>query len=164
MLEQVLSYLNNWFVTDIVAGAYTIEDGKIELSFLQNGQYFRIVGSVFNDGLHCYDDEMELKDESFEGAVWALAVPNMILDISKEIEQWQAKYGESANSPYTSESFGGYSYSKGSGSEEASWQSKFSAVLAPYRKLKDMGPYAGGGSHQDPPYVRPFNPEFPFGG
>lgn len=164
MLEAVLDYLHNWFVSAIYEGTYTISDERIELSFLQNGQYFRIVGSVFNDGLYKYDDDLTLVDETFEGSIWALAIPNMVIDITKQIEAWQEKYGDAVAGPYTSESFGGYSYSKGSGSEnEASWQSKFASMLAPYRKLKEMAPVKGGNAHQDPPYRRPFNPEYPWG-
>lgn len=167
MLEQVLNYLKNWFITEIQSGTYTIENGTIELSFLQTGQYFRIMGSVFNDGLYLYDENLELKDETFDGVIWALAIPQMILDITKQIEEWQDKYGEVAAGPYTSESFGGYSYSKGSGSSgsdsDASWQSKFAGMLAPYRKLRETGAISGDMGYQDPSYHRPFNPDFPWG-
>ena len=56
MLEQVLMHLKNWFLVPggIHEGTYTIEDGGITLPFLAKGQYFRICGSVFNDGLHQY--------------------------------------------------------------------------------------------------------------
>ena len=76
MLEQVLMHLKNWFLVPggIHEGTYTIEDGGITLPFLENGQYFRICGSVFNDGLHQYPVS-DLKAETFDGAVWALAVP-----------------------------------------------------------------------------------------
>ena len=52
MMESVLSHLHNWFVAPdgIHEGTFTITDGSIDLSdFLQDGQYFRICGSVFND-------------------------------------------------------------------------------------------------------------------
>ena len=54
MLEQVLRHLNNWFLVDIHEGTFTVENGSITLPFLQTNQYFRICGSVFNDGLHQY--------------------------------------------------------------------------------------------------------------
>ena len=52
MLEQVLMNIRNWFTVDggIYSGTFTIKDGGIALPFLANGQYFRICGSVFNDG------------------------------------------------------------------------------------------------------------------
>ena len=113
MLEQVLMHLKNWFLVPggIHEGTYTIEDGGITLPFLANGQYFRICGSVFNDGLHKYPAS-DLKAETFDGAVWAMAVPQDVIELAAEIEAWQKKNGDASVSPYQSESFGGYQYSK----------------------------------------------------
>ena len=138
MLEEILRYLKNWFVVGIHFDEYTIEDGGIELSFLQSGQYFRIVGSVFNDGVYKYGDELDLTDETFDGAVWALAVPQSFLSLVSGIEAWQAKNADSVASPYTSESFGGYSYTKATDSEtggSVTWQSAFRSRLARWRKI-----------------------------
>lgn len=55
-----------------------MQDGGITLPFLQEGQYFRVVGSVFNDGLYQYPTK-DMIDEIFDGAVWALAVPKAVL-------------------------------------------------------------------------------------
>ena len=139
MLEQVLMHLKNWFLVPggIHEGTYTIEDGGITLPFLANGQYFRICGSVFNDGLHKYPVS-DLKEETFEGAVWALAVPQAVIDLSTEIESWQTKNGDASVSPYQSESFGGYSYSKATDSVSGgavTWQSAFRSRMNAWRKL-----------------------------
>ena len=139
MLEQVLMHLKNWFLVPggIHEGTYTIEDGGIALPFLANGQYFRICGSVFNDGLHQYPPS-DLKAETFEGAVWALAVPQAVIELSKEIESWQTKNGDASVSPYQSESFGGYQYSKATDSASGgavTWQSAFRSRLNAWRKL-----------------------------
>ena len=139
MLEQVLMHLNNWFLVPggIHEGTYTIEDGGITLPFLANGQYFRICGSVFNDGLHQHPAS-DLKAETFEGAVWALSVPQAVIDLSTEIESWQTKNGDASVSPYQSESFGGYQYSKATDSAtggSVTWQSAFRSRLNNYRKL-----------------------------
>ena len=139
MLEQVLMHLKNWFLVPggIHEGTYTIEDGGIALPFLANGQYFRICGSVFNDGLHQYPAS-DLKAETFEGAVWALSVPQAVIDLSTEIELWQAKNGDASVSPYQSESFVGYSYSKATDSASGgavTWQSAFRSRLNAWRKL-----------------------------
>lgn len=143
MLEQVLTHLHNWFQVDIYSGTYTIQDGGISLPFLRDGQYFRICGSIFNDGLHRYGPEMELlQDESFDGAVWALAVPKAVVELAGEIAAWQEKYGAVVDSPYTSESFGGYSYSKASGAGDSTgsggWRAAFRARLNQYRKLREI--------------------------
>lgn len=141
MLEQVLGHLHNWFRVGVYPGEYTIMDGGITLPFLRAGQYFRILGSVFNDGLHRYGPAMEyLQDETFTGTVWALAVPKAVIDLSGEIEKWQEKYGSKVSSPFSSESFGPYSYTKTSGSDgSGGWQSAFAARLAPWRKICEYG-------------------------
>ena len=139
MLEQVLMHLKNWFLVPggIHEGTYTIEDGGITLPFLANGQYFRICGSVFNDGLHQYPAS-DLKAETFDGTVWALAVPQAVIDLSTEIESWQTKNGDASVSPYQSESFGGYQYSKATDSASGgavTWQSAFRSRLDAWRKI-----------------------------
>ena len=139
MLEQVLMNIRRWFPVEggIHSGTFTIKDGGITLPFLANGQYFRICGSVFNDGLHQYN-VLDLTDETFTGTIWALAIPKAVIDLSKEIEKWQEKNGESSTSPYQSESFGGYSYSKATDAETGgavTWQSAFKQQLSAYRKL-----------------------------
>ena len=139
MLEQVLMNIRRWFPVEggIHSGTFTIKDGGITLPFLADGQYFRICGSVFNDGLHQYN-VLDLVDETFNGTIWALAIPKSVIDLSKEIEKWQEKNGESSTSPYQSESFGGYSYSKATDAETGgavTWQSAFKQQLSAWRKI-----------------------------
>ena len=146
MLEAVLTHLKNWFVVPcgVHEGIYTIENGSLELSFLQNGQYYRICGSVFNDGLHKYGDASDkLQNETFTGAVWALAVPKAVIDLSEKIAEWQTKNGDAVVSPFTSESFGGYSYTKATDAVTgavATWETVFRTQLNPYRKLHENAP------------------------
>ena len=88
MLTELCHELKNYFlrdrVNDIHPGSYTISGGDIEpLSFLAEGQYYRIVGSIFNDGVHKYGDATDtLDDETFEGAVWAMAVPPAVVALA----------------------------------------------------------------------------------
>lgn len=143
MLEQVLRHLNNWFLVDIHEGTFTVENGSIALPFLQNGQYFRVCGSVFNDGLHQYP-ATDLTDETFTGTVWALAVPKAVVSLAEDIAAWQEKNGEAVASPYQSESFGGYSYTKRSAGSDSGtlngWQDAFRGRLNDWRKLKGVEP------------------------
>ena len=139
MLEQVLMNIRNWFTVDggIYSGTFTIKDGGITLPFLANGQYFRICGSVFNDGLHQYPED-DLTDETFNGTIWALAIPKAVIELADEIGKWQEKNGEAASSPFSSESFGGYSYSKATDAETGgavTWQSAFKKQLSAWRKI-----------------------------
>lgn len=138
MLTELCGVLRNWFETDRISGTYTVENGSITLPFLQNGQFFRVVGSVFNDGVHQYPD-YAMADETFDGSIWPMSVPPALICLGEEIKAWQEKNGDIAASPYTSESFGGYSYSKTtSGSATGAgvtWQSVFKSRLNQWRKI-----------------------------
>jgi len=139
MLENVLRHLRNWFCRESRGGTYTIIGGKVDLPFLQQGQYFRVIGSVFNDGVHQYNDELSLTDETFYGEIWALAIPKALLYIVQDIEEWQTKNGAASAGIYQSESFGGYSYTlkadAASGSGDNSWMGAFSSRLSQWRKI-----------------------------
>jgi hypothetical protein len=110
MLTELCQELHNWFDRERYTGTFTIEGGNITADFLQTGQYFRIIGSIFNDGVFKYGDA-DLTDETFEGAVWALAIPAPVIKLATEIAAWRVKYegaDSAAMSPFNSESFGGY--------------------------------------------------------
>lgn len=139
MLETVLQNLNNWFLVPdgVHAGEFTVQGGQLTLPFLQTGQYFRVVGSVFNDGLHQYP-VADLTDETFTGSVWALAVPKAVIELAEEIDAWQTKNGDSG--PFTSESFGGYSYSKATNASgmAVGWQDVFKSRLNDWRRIRGI--------------------------
>ena len=139
MITEVCQYLKNWFELKKIHGKFVIENGYINNVGLLDGQYYRVIGSALNDGVHRYPDA--LRDETFEGSVWTMGIPQAVLDLVSEIEAWRAKYetvDSTAMSPFQSESFGGYSYSKGStsnGSTNPGWQSVFASRLNPWRKI-----------------------------
>lgn len=142
-LTEVCTYLNNFFWEKKIRGTFHIKDGAIEVSALKDGQYFCISGSTFNNGVHLYP-ATDLKDEDFEGEVMAMAVPETVIALASDIEAWQAKYGtvNSTNmSPFTSESFSTYSYSKqvgggAGGGSNTTWMDAFRDRLNPYRRLR----------------------------
>lgn len=151
MLTEICQYLKNWFNRGLpkYAGEFEIRKVDDTLDIVQNGQplsflagqYVRIVGSILNDGVHKYPFS-DLHEETFSGSVWSMAVPKAVVDLSAEIEAWQEKnagVNSPAMSPYQSESFGGYSYTKatnGTGTATgASWQSAFADRLALWKKL-----------------------------
>lgn len=134
MIDEICASLHNYFAVDIVPGEYTVNDGEITLPFLAAGQFFRVVGSVFCDGVYRFGDKLPA-DETFDGAIWALAIPPAFEAVAAEIEEWKAKNADVLASPYQSESFGGYSYSKGTGSDSASWQGAFASRLNRWRKI-----------------------------
>lgn len=158
MLTDLCQELKNWFNRNqpIINGTFIVQNGQIYFSsgtgilipMTEKGllvdQYYRIIGSVFNDGVHQYKEttDEELKSETFTGSVWFMAIPNAVLALNAEIDSWVGKYGESSTSPYSSESFGGYSYSKQSGGSAngspnfgSTWQGVFKHRLNRWRKL-----------------------------
>ena len=133
MLSKVCREVKNWFEKEkIFDKKIQIKNNEIETPYiaLQENQYFRIVGSVFNDGVYKFPTD-KLTDETFSGAIWLLAIPQDFLDLVDEIEAWCEQYGN--NSPFTSESFGGYSYTKKQGSD--TWQGAFADKLNKWRKV-----------------------------
>lgn len=136
--------LHNWFDVDRIFGTFTISNGEITVpdGYLQENQYFRIVGSVFNDGV-CKYPASDLTDETFEGAVWAMAVPPAAIALFEKVQEWDAQYGNSAAnySPYTSETFHHYSRSQHIATNskgeivQQTWQGVFRKELSRFRKL-----------------------------
>lgn len=145
-LTELCQELHNWFVrsdADKHVGTFTIANGTITADFLLPNQYFRIMGSVFSDGVYQYP-AADLPDETFDGAVWALAIPQPVIKLAQEIQAWRAKYeaaDSAAMSPFNSESFGGYSYTKGDSRASGNgggtgWQEAFRSRLNRWRKLQ----------------------------
>lgn len=158
MLTELCEYLRNWFCEDqdkhigtitITGGEITARDDLYLLGDKRiepvNGQYIRVIGSIFNDGVHLYPD-YDMVDETFKGAVWLMRVPPAVLALAEDIAAWKDKYTTLDSlymSPYNSESFAGYSYSKsGAGANAAAngsgldgWQAVFADRLSPWRKI-----------------------------
>lgn len=142
MLEEILDYIHNYFILnkyDYKDTPIEISSGIIDLPFLKDNQYFYITGSVFNDGVHQYPPS-DLTDEVFTGKIYAMGVPLKLLEVVNEINEWTQKYGNAVNSPYQSESFGGYSYTKASGgnssgSSAITWKDVFGHKLKRWRKI-----------------------------
>lgn len=143
MIDQVCALIHNWFceAADVRAGAFTVEGGALEADFLKPGQYFRVVGSVFNDGVWQYPAE-DMTDETFAGEIWPMRLPRDFVALCGEIAAWQDKYGAAMLSPYTNESVVGvYSYTKaatgtGGASSATAWANAFKAKLNRWRKLR----------------------------
>lgn len=137
-LTNLCAELRNYFEPEKPErhfGTFTISGGSISPSdFLQDGQYFRIVGSVFNDGVYRYPAH-DLADETFKGAVWAMNVEPAVIELLQKIQEFEAA---TANAPtaYTSESFGGYTYTKATDENglPVGWRSVFKNELKRWRK------------------------------
>ena len=152
MVGEICAEIKNYFTyaNDKYIGDFVISEGQISPIIDIPTDYIRIVGSRLNDGVHKMADLVEhpLQDESFHGAVWVMSPPADFLALVEEIKAWQEKYGgvDSENmSPFTSESFGGYSYSKASGGSSESgsssvptWQSQYASRLKLYRRINAL--------------------------
>ena len=137
MITQICQSLRNWFDIERYFGTFTIKDGSIAPSdFLQDGQYYRIIGSVFNDGVHKFGTDTLTNEKPFDGAVWAMAVPPDFLEVVGEIEAY-CKSDAGKTSPFVSESFGGYSYTKATTADGSpvGWKQAFASRLNKWRKL-----------------------------
>lgn len=148
MLTEICAEIRNYFVADkedIHIGDFTISNGAFVPPLDFPTDYIRIVGSHLNDGVHKLSDE-DLQDEEFHGGVWIMSPPVDFLALANEIDEWQTKNGGSnavAMSPFSSESFGGYSYSKSGASNSASsagadWASTYAGRLKAYRKVRAL--------------------------
>lgn len=147
-LTELCQEIRNWFDRARYIGRITLdENGGVFCNGvavgLLDGQYYRVIGSVFADGVHKYPDAETLA-ESFDGAVWAMAVPAPVINLAAEIAEWRARYeavDSEAMSPFTSETVGSHSYSKGAmsagagASNTANWQSAFAARINAWRKI-----------------------------
>ena len=142
MLDELCAEIRNYFVqseSDKHAGTYTINGGTFSppIDFLKAGQYFRVVGSALNDGVYKNDGCGVLTDEEFDGSIWAMSVPPAVVALADRIRDY--KDSDAAKpTPFVSESFGGYSYSKGqnaAGAANNSWQAVFADELRKWRRI-----------------------------
>lgn len=146
-LTDVCKELNNWFDRGRrLFGTFTVSNGKLS-GFderLKPGQFYRVIKSAFNDGVHSYGDAGDiLTDETFDGAVWIMFVPPNIIRLAKDIADWREVYeakDSPALSPFAMESYKGYMYQMRGGMTDAgagtqTWQSVFAARLNAERKF-----------------------------
>lgn len=145
MLEQVMDYCNNYFYKAKEVGKFSIVSGRLNnKGVFKSGQYIRIIGSDFNDGVYKIESLTDgkiniasLEDEIFEGAIVGLAVPKVFLNIVKDIEKFEAS-ASATMSPYASESFENYSYTRATkDGKPLSWVDLFGVKLSHYRKMSD---------------------------
>lgn len=147
MLELCMA-CRNFHKPDILQGDYTISGGILEpLPEIPDGAWIRVVGSTFNDGVWQYPHG-GFTDETFSGAVWILHIPPDFVSLLNDIVAWETANREAVDqataevlaSPYTSETFAGYTYQRRSGIGDipTTWDDPrlgFSARLKQWRKI-----------------------------
>lgn len=140
-MTELCAELNNYFERGEKSGEFEIIGGKLNVDFLLNDQYFHISGSIFNDGVHKFPDD-KLTDEKFSGEILIMAIPPAVISLADDINAWLESNKTALNSPYSSESFGGYSYTlaqsdtgSAATSSGVSWQAHFRSDLNKWRKV-----------------------------
>lgn len=142
MLTKICAYLKNYFDYERHIGTIQIADGVITCNGerIETGQHFALFRDRFVLGVYQAGDEIENK--TFDGAIWLMDIPDGVKAADEWAEAWEAENGSAqANGPFQSESFGGYSYSKGTGANGGVGSSVFDqaqmkAMLAPYKKIR----------------------------
>lgn len=146
MIGEICAEIKNYFTyeNDKHFGIFRVENGQLMPSLDLPTDYIRIIGSHLNDGVHKVSDK-DLTDEGdFNGSVWIMSPPNSFIRLVEEIALWQEKNGSADSvsmSPFSSESFGGYSYTKSLGNSDEgtsgiNWQKLYSERLKQYRRIR----------------------------
>lgn len=133
--------LKNWDFdkgAEIHKGMFSIENGVLDVDFLKDGQYYRVMYSLFNDRVWKRGTD-ELTDETFDGSVWAMWVPLEVLDLSDEIGRFNSKVDELGlvEKGFASESFGGYTYNLMTGAPAmmVEWKKRIDSKMGRWRKI-----------------------------
>lgn len=135
-VEAVMRECKNYFERGYKDGVFTWRSGTLENT--PKAPFIFVSGSAA-DGVYRLSPsgKPEVKetpfDESFPGRVWKLYPPDSFLSLCEEISSFEAKNPAGA---MQSESFGAYSYSRGSGAHGAlTWQEAFASRLNPFRRM-----------------------------
>ena len=145
MIDEICAEIRNYFSPpdDRYIGNFSVVNGVIFPSLSFPTDYIRIVGSHKKNGVHQISQNDLIDEPEFHGGVWIMTPPKAFLDLVNDISDWQEKYGgidSMAMSPYASENYGGYGYSKmtGAGSGASAfvdWKSAFAGRLNLYRRM-----------------------------
>ena len=135
---EIMRYCRN-FYPDIEkqhTGTFTVENGRLNVDFVEDGQLFLIEHSHFNDGVHEYEAE-NLRDETFTGIITPLCPPPDFLELCRRIIAWAEGHPSESTGQFQSESFGGYSYSRATDANgnALGWQDVFRKELYVWRKI-----------------------------
>lgn len=141
-VADVMRHVNNFFETGYRATTYSISGGILSPNdVLRPGMWIYISGSFFWDGVWKIGEGWKLEgapenaaDDTFVGRVYFLAPPADFLALCDEIAEYNEK---NAVSPYQSESFGEYSYTRATGKDGGvlGWQQAFADRLRPFRRM-----------------------------
>ena len=137
MMTELCQTIRNWFEPNNGRhfGRFEIANGRIVSHDFHDGQYVRILGSAHNDGVYKLGSDT-LTNETFDGAVWEMRPPPAFLSLCERIKEFAAN-GSGSPSPFVSESFGGYAYTKATDAngKPLGWQDVYANELNQWRKI-----------------------------
>lgn len=167
-IESLCAEAHNYFETSKEINDYAIENGIISLPFLSENQFFRIVGSKFNDGIYIYSENFIIRDATWEDVLsdhpdwkalsekdWGNIKHYALTDeefhggiwpmrmprafLSLAKEVHEYNLSEASKpSPYASENISGH-YSYTKGSpSDNAWQNVFRSKLNRWRKVANI--------------------------
>lgn len=141
VMMQVMDACRRHFIRSFYEREFDIVGGAIAGIQPKAHELVIIKGSANHDGLWKVEagaddsavlvDADALGDETFVGKVFLVSPPLVFRDMCEGIDKWLEK---NPDSPMTSESFGGYSYTRATGAHGAvTWQEAFAPALSMYR-------------------------------
>lgn len=132
-MAAVMRRVRNFFERECIEDTFTITGGVLEP--VPDAPYIAISGSAWHDGVFPAGPLPEPgHDEAFDGKVWGLHPPDDFIALCDEINAYNDKNPIGAPQ---SESFGAYSYTRGSTGSAAGngWEAAFAGQLLPFRRM-----------------------------
>lgn len=142
-ITRICAWLKNHFLYKKYEGTFTLVSGIAPLDSLLDGQYFVIVNSVLNNGVfqNTAESLAKLRPETFTGRIWSMSVPVDFEELIADSNAFEEKVQELgvADKGFSSESFGGYSYSLPSSAPAylTEWAKRLDRGFSIYRKIRE---------------------------
>lgn len=151
-VDEVLGYLNNYFVDSYLPGATVDFDADSSTIIFEDGidedeviadQYVRIEGSKLNDGVFKISevgtdevvvDGTLIDEEDAYVFFYALAIPPTLLSLITEMQTWETDH-PSGNENVQSESLGPHSITYANSGSGSGIFGNFSSRLKRWRKV-----------------------------
>lgn len=134
-VPELCDFTHNYFdrADEPIRGTFTFTPDTVPDGVV-NGQYFRVIGSIFNDGVHKAGDA-DLAAETFTGQVQPMRVPPAFVALALTITEYDKSIP--AGGKYSSQSFNGWSGTLASGADglPATGIDRYRTEINRWRKL-----------------------------
>ena len=131
-IAAVMRRVRNCFERESIEGSFSVSGGV--LAPMPDAPFIAVSGSSWHDGVFPVGQLPDTShDETFDGKVWGLHPPDDFLALCEAISAYDDKNPVGA---LQSESFGGYSYNRGTVSSAGNgWEAAFAGQLLHYRRM-----------------------------